>query len=704
MRILQILPELNVGGVETGTVDFAKYLKDHGHGSIVVSNGGGLVKELLDYDIRHYELPVHKKNIFTAWTCIEKLRDIILTEKIDIVHARSRVPAWISYFACRRTPAQLITTCHGHYSVSFYSKVMAFPKLIIVPSKVIGRHMIERFHVSPESVRHIPRSVDLERFQVRRQERSGSAHFVVTIVGRLSPIKGHVYFLKAMSKVVRSMPYLKVRIVGDASPGKESYKQELVVLTRHLGLSEHVEFLGNRRDVPQILADSDVLVLASVVPEAFGRVVLEAQAAGVPVVATKVGGVVEIIDDEKTGLLVLPRDTDGMAQAVLRLLNDRKLAREISFAARKKIEDCYTLEHMASQTVAVYEELLAHQNILVIKLSAIGDVVLITASLKALRKKFPQARICCLVGDDSKAILQKCPYIDELIVMDVKERDKDFWAFLKFSRKLTRYRFDKVIDFQNNRRSHLLAFLCFARNVYGFRNRKFGFFVSDPADGLNADLPPVEHQFQILKLLGIAYDPNLLLELHISDPARKKAQALLDSVWINDSVPLVGINIAASDKWKSKNWPVEHIAKLCDLLAVRNIRVVITGTDKDRPLVTELLKLTRSKPAILVGKTSLMELASVIKRCQVYVSPDSCPLHLAASVRTPFVALFGPTSSRRHLPPSRRYIVLERPLSCAPCYSGTCKIFTHVCMKDISAEEVLAAVDRLMEPASGGGT
>ncbi|HSA32052.1 MAG TPA: glycosyltransferase family 9 protein, partial [Candidatus Omnitrophota bacterium] len=107
---------------------------------------------------------------------------------------------------------------------------------------------------------------------------------------------------------------------------------------------------------------------------------------------------------------------------------------------------------------------------------------------------------------------------------------------------------------------------------------------------------------------------------------------------------------------------------------------------------------------ILVGKTSLMELASVIKRCQVYVSPDSCPLHLAASVRTPFVALFGPTSSRRHLPPSRRYIVLERSLSCAPCYSGTCKIFTHVCMKDISAEEVLAAVDRLMEPASGGGT
>ncbi len=697
MRVLQILPELNVGGVETGTVDFAKYLKDHGHGSVVVSNGGGLVKELMEHDIRHYQLPVHKKNIITAFKCVKTLREIILDERIDIVHARSRVPGWIAYFACRRTPAQFLTTCHGHYSVSFFSKVMSFSKLIIVPSQMIGRHMIERFHVSPENIRHIPRSVDLNRFNAQRAERSGTRQFVVTMVGRLSPIKGQAYFLKAMAKVIRSMPYVKVRIVGDASPGKDSYKQELIVMTRHLGLSEHVEFLGNRRDVPQILADSDVVVLASVVPEAFGRVILEAQAVGVPVVATKVGGVVEVIEDEKTGLLVLPRDTDGMAQAILRILNDRKLAREICFAARKKIEECYTLEHMASQTVAVYEELLAHQNILVIKLSAMGDVVLITAALKALRKRFSQAKICCLVGYESKEVLQKCPYIDELIVMDVKERDRNFFAFLKLAKKLARYRFDKVIDFQNNRWSHVLGFLCFARNVYGFRNKKLGFLLTDPVVKPNADLPPVEHQFQILELLGIPYDPNLLLELHVSEPAKKKSQSLLDSEWINEHVTVVGINISASEKWKSKNWPVEYIARLCDLLSARSIRVIITGTDKDKALAGQLLKLTRSKPAILVGKTSLMELAWVIKRCQVYVSPDSCPLHLAASVRTPFVALFGPTSSRRHLPPSRNCIVLERSLSCAPCYSGTCKIFTHACMKDISPEEVLSAIDRLME-------
>src|SRR5205085_11908490 len=129
--------------------------------------------------------------------------------------------------------------------------------------------------------------------------------------------------------------------------------QELETLVYRLGLSDHVEFLGNRQDVPQLLAKTDVLVMATTTPEAFGRVILEGQAAGVPVVATKVGGVIEIIDQEKTGLLVLPEDPDAMAQSVLRLLNDRKFAADLVVNAKKKIEEKFTLEHMASQTVKV---------------------------------------------------------------------------------------------------------------------------------------------------------------------------------------------------------------------------------------------------------------------------------------------------------------------------------------------------------------
>jgi len=697
MRVLQILPELNVGGVETGTVDFAKYLVQNGHHSVVVSNGGALVAELEKCGIRHYRLPVHKKSLWTVQRTIKALRKIIVDEKIDIVHARSRVPAWVAFFACRRTAARFITTCHGYYSTHYLSWVMGWGKLTIVPSEVIGRHMISGFKVPSENIRVIPRSVDLERFAVSREDQQGKSSYTVSIVGRITPIKGHVYFLRAMAKVVRSMPFVKIWVIGDAPSGKDSYKQELEVLIRRLGLTENVEFLGNRRDVPELLAETDVLVLSSIGPEAFGRVVLEAQAVGVPVVATKVGGVVEIIDDKVTGLMVLPKDTDGMAAAVMRLLSDKKYARELVVAARKKLETKFTLEHMASRTLEVYRELLESLNILVIKMSAVGDVILATASLKAIRRKYPKAKICCLVGKEARIVLQKCPYINELIVVDLQHKEKGFWGACKFSRRLREYRFDIVVDLQNNFKSHLWAFLSFARESYGYNNGKLGFLLTNTVKVPDNKLSPVAHQFQTLKMLGIPYREDAFLELWLSESDKKSAQQLLAAEWLAENSQVVGVNVSASDKWKTKNWPLEHIARLCDMLAGQNIRVVLTGMEKDREAARHLLTMAKSKPVNLVGKTDLMELAAVIKRCQVYVTPDSAPMHIAAAMRTPFIAFFGPTASQRHLPPARSFVVMERQLACAPCYSPTCKIMTHVCMREIMPDDVVRQVNRLMK-------
>ncbi|MCK5082900.1 MAG: glycosyltransferase, partial [Candidatus Omnitrophica bacterium] len=187
MNILQVIPELNVGGVETGTVDFAKYLVQHGHKAVVVSNGGELVPGLESLGACHYSLPVHKKSLWTMLENVKALRDVIRREKIDIVHARSRVPAWIAYFACRKTKASFITTCHGHYKNRFFSQVMGWSKFVIVPSKVIGRHMIDNFNVLSRSIRCIPRSVDLERFQVQRDSSGGKSRCVITIIGRITP-------------------------------------------------------------------------------------------------------------------------------------------------------------------------------------------------------------------------------------------------------------------------------------------------------------------------------------------------------------------------------------------------------------------------------------------------------------------------------------------------------------------------------------
>lgn len=697
IRVLQILPELNVGGVETGTVDFAKYLHDNGYYSIVVSNGGELQPDLEACGIKHFSLPVHQKNPFVAVSCIKKVRDIILNEKINVVHARSRVPAWIAYFACRHTQAEFITTCHGHYSVQFFSKVMGFPKLMIVPSQVIGRHMMDHFGFPAENIRHIPRSVDLRRFNVKRESEKGKSQHIITIVGRLTPLKGHAYFLRAMAKVVRSMPYVKINIVGDPPRKKEFYKQELEVLARHLGLAEHVEFLGRRKDIPQIMASSDVVVMSSIEPEAFGRVIIEAQAVGTPVVATRVGGIVEVVEHEKTGLLVLPKDTDAMASAVLRLLNDKLFSRELTINARERLEREFTLDHMARQTINVYEELLEQLNILVIKMTAIGDVILSTASLKALRQHYPKAKICVLVDESCKEILQRCPHIDELIVIDLKGRDRGLWGVFCFSKRLSRYHFDKVIDFQNNRRSHMIGWLTSARHRYGYSNKKLGFLLTDPVLNPNHDVAPVVHQFQVLNLLGISFRDDMMLELYPSQEDEKIAKQLLESEWISPGLKVVGINLSASEKWRTKNWPIEKIAKLIDVLSARNIRVMITGMEKDRALAEKLLDMMKSKPANFVGKTRIMQLAALIRNCQVYITPDSSPMHIAAAMGTPFVAFFGPTSSRRHLPPAKKFLIIERMMACAPCYNGNfCRVLTHACMNDITVEDVVKAIERLI--------
>ncbi len=694
MKILQILPELNVGGVETGTVDLARYLVEHGHESVVVSNGGKLVGQLIKEGSRHYTLPVHQKSIFSAFQCVKKLEDILRKEKVDVVHARSRVPAWIAYFASRNAKVAFMTTCHGYYSNHLFSRVMGLSKLIIVISEVIGRHMVHDFKVPPENIRLIPRSVDFGKFNVPRKKEN--SYPVIAIVGRITPIKGHEYFLRSMVKVVRSKPFCKIWIIGDAPLDKPEYRQELEVLTRRLGLRNQVEFLGNRTDIPQLLAQVDVLVLSTVTQEAFGRVIIEAQAAGVPVVATKVGGTVEVIEHERTGLLVLPKDVEGMADAVLRILNEPRFAQFMVEEAKKKIADKYTLKHMAEATLKVYHELVHSVNILVVKLSAMGDVVLATASLKALREKYPNAKIYCLVGRESGILLQKCPYINAIIPFDTYKK-KDWRYILQIARELRKHQFDKFIDLQNNRTSRWLAFLSWPRESYGYDNGKWSFWLTDKIKNNVTAIGPVEHQFRILKMLGIEYTKDARLVLWPSTMDFDHAQNLLDSEWLGHSKNIVGINVSASEKWATKNWPVEYIARLCDLLAGENIRVVLTGQSKDKAVVRQLLNLTKAKPVDFVGKTNILQLAALIKKCKVYLTPDSAPMHLAAAMGVPFVAFFGPTDPVRHLPPAKHCVVLKRDLSCAPCYSTTCKISTHACMRDITPEETFKKVKELLK-------
>ena len=688
MNILQILPELKSGGVERGTVDLAKYLKKKGHVSVVVSAGGALVGELTSAGVTHYALPVHRKSIFSLIHCIRALCKIVRLENIDVIHVRSRVPALIAFFVRGRTQVPFVSTCHGFYSKSPLSRVMGWGKIVIVASHIVGKRMRDDFGVRHQKIRLIPRGVDLEEFKLRVPEAGEKPkEIIIGLVGRLTPIKGHPVFLKAMARVVRVMPHIQIQIIGDAP--KVQYKEELHTLTRNLGLSHAVKFMGTRYDIPELLSKLSILVAPSVGEEAFGRVVIEAGACGVPVIATRMGGLVDILENEKDGLLVPPEDPRALAEAILRLLKDPAAAQRMAASLRKKVEEQFGLPRMFENTLKVYQEAIHQKKILVIKLSALGDVILSIPSLRALRKKYPEAWISVLVGRKSRKIVRNCPYVNDVIVYEEPRRHR-LWSLWKMAQLLAQEDFDIAVDLQNNRASHFLSFFCGAYLRAGHGNGKWSFFLNRKTKGDFVSLPPLEHQFEVLKLIGVPAAEKQL-ELWTEKKEDAAVESFLRSQWVSPSQILVGINPGSSLRWPTKQWPVENFAKLCDELARRNIRVVITGSKEEGGVAEELFGLTRNKPVNAVGATSITELVALVRRCQVFVSSDSAPMHIASAVGVPLLAIFGPTDPKRHLVPPERYQVFWKEIQCAPCYLRTCPI-GHICMKKITVQEVLDSV------------
>ncbi|MBN1405774.1 MAG: lipopolysaccharide heptosyltransferase II [Candidatus Omnitrophica bacterium] len=694
MNILQILPELKSGGVETGVVDLTKELIAKGHKAVVISAGGSLVGLVEKIKGIHYKLPVDKKNPVTIIKMVREIINIIKKEKIDIVHARSRVPAISAFFACYFKQVPLVTTCHGYYSKHFFSQIMGWGKLIIVPSEIIAKHMIEDFGTPRSRIRLIPRGVNLEAFEYNQNCAKEKKEYTIGVIARITPLKGHAYFLRAIAKIVKTMPNVKVFIVGDAPENKKKYKMELMTMVNRLSIARYINFLGTRSDIPKVLSTMDLLVLPTITPEAFGRVIIEAFACGVPVVATKVGGIVDIIKHEKNGLLIPPADHNAMAEAMTRILKDRKLAADLAQQARQDVERNFSLEKMYKKTITVYEEAKSKINILVIKIGAVGDVILSVPALAAIRRHFPKAKITILVGAKSREIAANCPYVDELIVFNDVDKKNTIKKICDVSRQLRREYFDMSIDLQNNRTSRLLALFSVSPRRIGYKTSKFDMLLTDKVRGARARIAPVEHQFKLLEVLGIkGADPAL--ELFPSEEEKRNIEKVLDAEWVSEKQILVGINIGSSIKWQTKRWPPDNIIKLCRKFSQKDIRIVITGSKNEMPLAENLVTAFKSKPINMTGRTTLMELAWLIKKCNLFITADSAPLHIAVAMKTPCIALFGPTDPTRHLQPVPTVTVIRKGLRCSPCYKKNCRNLR--CMERITVEEVYETAMKILE-------
>lgn len=370
--VLQVLPMLETGGVERGTIEVAEALVRSGFRALVASAGGRLVPELTHLGVEHIALPLASKDPWVMWRNAAKLAAVIREHRVDIVHARSRAPAWSARLAVRRTGARWVTTYHGTYNEGFalkrhYNAVMASGERVIAISAFIAEHLMARHGTDPARVRIIPRGVDPRRFdpaivsgerivKLARAWRIPDDAPVVLLPGRLTRWKGQEVLIEALARMERRDAV--VVLAGD-DQGRHGYRAALGAQAERLGLGARVRIVGDCPDMPAALMLADVAVSASIEPEAFGRVVVEAQAMGRPVVATAHGGALETVSSGETGLLVPPGDAPALAAALDHALSlDEETRTALGARAREAVLSRYTTERMCAATLDVYRELL----------------------------------------------------------------------------------------------------------------------------------------------------------------------------------------------------------------------------------------------------------------------------------------------------------------------------------------------------------
>ncbi len=354
MRVMQLVPELNEGGVERGVVEMNRELVKRRIESIVISSGGKLVPQIERDGGEHIAFDVCSKNPLSVPQRVMGLKRLLKKINPDIIHARSRVPAWLAYFAKGKTP--FITTVHGFNSVGFYSSIMTKGDRVICVSNPIKEYIMRHYNVEEGKIRVIHRGVDLEVFnpanldesfiEAFKQKYGLFDRFVVSGVGRITPLKGYETFIEAIGLIREKRENVVGLIVGGVRSDKRDYFDRLQRLVKEKRLQQHIIFTGSISKIAEIYALSDVVVSSSKKPESFGRSIVEAMALNTPVVAPAHGGALDIIKDGY-GALFEVGNVQDLAKKIISV--EQKDYR--SYVAKN-----FSLEQMVQKTIAVYKE------------------------------------------------------------------------------------------------------------------------------------------------------------------------------------------------------------------------------------------------------------------------------------------------------------------------------------------------------------
>lgn len=359
MKIVQILPELNEGGVERGVVELNREYIKKGIESIVISNGGKLVSQIENDGGEHYTFDVCSKNIFTAFFRVSGLKKLLKEIKPDIVHVRSRVPAWLVYFANKSLNIKIVSTVHGFNSVSFYSKIMTKADHVICVSSSIKEYIQKHYNTKSEIISVIPRGIDLKLFNPKnidegfinkfKEEYNLNNSFIISSVGRVTQLKDYETFIKVVALIKKEKQNIKALIVGGVREDKQAYLESLKELVKELDLKDNIIFTGSQSKIAEIYALSDVIVSSSKKPESFGRAVAEAISMNTPVIATNHGGVKDIIVENENGFFFEVGDEVELSSKIIKSI-------DLEFDGYEYISQKFSLENMLEKNIKVYNE------------------------------------------------------------------------------------------------------------------------------------------------------------------------------------------------------------------------------------------------------------------------------------------------------------------------------------------------------------
>ena len=379
LKVLQVIPKLGYGGAETGCFDIAHYLPENNCESFIVTSGGELLKFVDKKKVKIFKLPVQSKNPLLIFINSIILIGIILLNNISIVHARSRAPAWSCLIASKITGRKFVTTFHGTYNFKtnlkkFYNSVMVRSDLIIAGSNFIFSHIKENYSMYLNykkkflvifrgiNVDYFDSSTTLENDEKKllKQWDIEKDKKIILLPGRLTSWKGQEVFIEAVNLINIELGYEAFyTVILGSDQGRELYKKKLIRLSEQYRMSKQIRFIDHCKNMVLAYKVSDIIVSASNEPEAFGRVSVEAQSMGKPIVASNIGGSNETIIDEKTGFLFESNNAKSLSKQILRVLNmDETSLKMMGIEARKNVTQRFNVEKMCFSTYSEYKRLL----------------------------------------------------------------------------------------------------------------------------------------------------------------------------------------------------------------------------------------------------------------------------------------------------------------------------------------------------------